>query len=82
MKQTRIAANLNAKGKRKPQFALGDLVQLNAFWDRRVGIVKADDRAWWVIDGHYDIANCICEAKDVVRVITKGAIPKKYLRYI
>lgn len=71
------------KRKRKPiRFALGDLVQLNSFWDRRIGIVKADDKAWWVARGCYDIAHCICSAKDVVKVIAKGVVPKKYLKYV
>jgi hypothetical protein len=62
--------------KRSVKFSLGDVVQLNKFWDNRIGIVVA------VIRDHYSIANCICEASDVVRVVIKGAIPKKYLKYV
>jgi hypothetical protein len=68
--------------KRSVKFSLGDVVQLNKFWDNRIGIVVADDTAWYVIRDHYSIANCICEASDVVRVVIKGAIPKKWELYI
>ena len=61
------------------KFKLGDLVQLNKLFERRVGIVRADDKAWWVIRGHYDIAHCICKASDVVRVIKRQVIPARYL---
>ncbi len=61
------------------KFELGDLVQLSKGWGSRVGIVRADDKAWWVIRRHYDIAHCICKAKDVVRVIKRQAIPRRYL---
>jgi hypothetical protein len=64
------------------KFELGDLVQLSKSWDRRIGIVKADGRAWYVLHGHYDIANCICEASDVAKVLTKGAVARKYLRFV
>jgi hypothetical protein len=67
---------------RSVKFELGDLVQLNKFWDRRIGIVKADGNAWYVLKGHYAIANCICEPKDVVKVLVKGAVAKKFLKYV
>jgi hypothetical protein len=73
---------MSDRKKKRVKFKLGDLVQLNSFWDRRVGIVAADSRTWYVIDGHYDIANCICAPEDVVKVITPGAVPAKYLRYV
>ena len=61
------------------KFKLGDVVQLSKRWESRVGIVRADDKAWWVIRGHFDIAQCICEAKDVVRVIRRQVVPRRYL---
>jgi len=64
------------------KFKLGDVVQLNKFWNNRIGIVKADNKSWWVINGHYDIANCICEAKDVIKIIKKSVIPKNLLKYV
>ena len=72
------------KGRTKSavKFALGDLVQLNKFWENRIGIVKADDTAWYLIRGHYDIGNCIAKGSDVVRVIVKGAVKKGYLKYV
>lgn len=70
-----------AKGRLPISFELGDLVQLSSRWDSRIGIARADDEAWWVIQGHFDIAGCICGPEDVVMVIKKRAVPKKYLRY-
>jgi len=64
------------------KFNKGDLVQLNKFWGYKIGIVKSDDKNWYVIKGHWDIANCICEAKDVLRIIKRNCVPKKYLRYV
>jgi len=64
------------------RFELGDLVQLNKFWKRRIGIVVADGTSWWVIPGHYDIAGCICSPADVDRILRRGAVPKQYLRYM
>jgi hypothetical protein len=60
----------------------GDLVQLNDRWDKRIGIVKADDKAWYVTTDHWDIAGCICEAKDVVKILQKRVIPKRLLKYV
>lgn len=67
--------------KRRVKFKLGDLVQLSDRWQNKIGLVKANGRAWYVIRGHYDIADCICKASDVVKVITPNAVPKKLLRY-
>ena len=64
------------------KFKLGDIVQLSKKWKNKIGFVIADDKSWWVIKNHYDIANCMCTAKDVVKVIKSDAIAKKYLKYI
>ena len=63
------------------KFHLGDIVQLNSTWNRRIGLVQADDKAWWVIRKHFDIANCIVRPSDVVKIIKKKAVPKRYLKY-
>jgi hypothetical protein len=68
--------------KRTVKFAVGDLVQLSKFWGNKIGIVKADDTAWYVLRRHFDIADCICSPSDVVRVIRKRAISPKLLKYI
>ena len=64
------------------KFELGDIVQLNKGWKNRVGIVRANDKSSWVIKNHWDIADCICENSDVIKIIKRKAIPKKYLKYI
>ena len=67
--------------KTKPlKFRVGDLVQLNKTWNGVVGIIRADDKAWWVVRGHYDIANCICSGEDVVKVIKRQVVPARYIR--
>lgn len=71
------------KKRKKPvAFKVGDLVQLNEFWGNRVGLVMADGSAWWVGKGCFDVSNCIVGPGDVMKVITPGAVPKKYLRYL
>ena len=64
------------------KFKLGDVVQLNKFWNNKIGFVQADDTAWYVIKGHWSIANCICKSTDVIKVIQPNVIPKKYLKYL
>ena len=67
--------------KQKPvRFKVGDLVQLSSFWEGRVGIVRADDKVWWVIRGHYDVASCIVSADDVAKVIRRQVVPARYIR--
>ncbi len=61
------------------RFKVGDLVQLNKFWDNRVGLVRADDKAWWVILNHFAVANCICSADAVVKVIKRQVVPARYV---
>ena len=79
-KQTKTEARMMAK--ERIRFKVGDLVQLNKFWENRVGIVRADDKAWWVIRGHFDIANCICGPDAVVKVIERQVVPAKYIRFL
>ncbi len=64
------------------QIEVGDLVMLNKIWRNKIGLVQADDTAWYVIKNHFSIANCICKAEDVVRIFKKHAVPKKYCKYL
>ena len=50
---------------------IGDLVEYR-FGSPKLerGLVKATDRAWYVIKDHVDINNCIVAVKDVTRIIT------------
>jgi hypothetical protein len=63
------------------KFKLGDIVKLNDSWSNRIGLVKADDKAWYVIKNHWDIAGCIVKTSDVAKVIYPNAVPRKYLKY-
>jgi hypothetical protein len=62
------------------QIKVGDIVKLkkNAFGGR-VGLVKANDKSWWVIKNHLDVDNCIVAISDIEKVVRKNAVPKKYL---
>lgn len=71
-----------SKPKKVIKFNLGDLVRLGGIWKGKVGIVTADDKAWWVIKDHYDIANSIVHKSDVVKVLKKQCVPKKYIKLL
>lgn len=67
---------------------LGDFVQLNRDWDLRAGIVVGNSRTRRGIccRGCLDISTkrgaCIVPIKDVVLIIQRGAIDKKWCKYL
>lgn len=63
------------------KFELGDLVKVGDIWNM-MGVVRADSRSWWVIKDHYDVNHCIVHRNDIVKVVKKQAVPRKYLRYL
>lgn len=68
------------KGKNGKRIEVGDLVKCGGIWGH-VGIVSATGRAWWVLKGHYDVANCIVSGSDIV-ILKKGVVPKAYRKYL
>ena len=62
---------------------VGDLVQFGGVWAKYdKGVVLADDSAWYVIDGHYDVSGCIVAEKDIVKVVKKGAVDLSVITYL
>ena len=59
----------------------GDLVEVGGIWSMK-GIVLADDTAWYVISGHYDIADCIVSEEDVLGIVTPRAIDPDMIPYL
>ena len=69
--------------KRKHKYNAGDLVKLGGIWAKYdKGIVLADDTAWYVIDGHYDVSGCIVGEDDIVEVVKKGAVDPEVITYL
>jgi len=60
---------------------IGDLVQFNWCGTKKVGLVLADESAYWCISNHYDVANCIVDKK-TIKIIKKQVVPKKYIKYL
>jgi hypothetical protein len=63
---------------------IGDLVETrkNSGWGKMVGIVTANDKAWYLLENHFSIHNCIVDIKDINKIIKKQLIPKKYQKYL
>lgn len=61
---------------------IGDLVQCTgSAWKNKVGLVIADETAYWCIKDHYDVANCIVDKK-YIKIIKKQVVPKKFIKYL
>ena len=70
------------KHKRKVnKIEIGDLVQCGKDWNNRVGLVIADEKAFWCIENHFDVCNCIVH-KESIKIIKKQVVPKKYIKYL
>jgi hypothetical protein len=68
--------------KRTLKVAVGDLVQIKVSTRILVGLVMATEASWYVINNHVDVCNHIVPVTSVVKIIKKGAVPKRYRKYL
>ena len=66
---------------KKVKIEKGDLAQIGGVWHNKVGLVVGNDKNWWVIKDHFDVAGCLVAREDI-KIIKKGVVPKKLRRYL
>lgn len=78
-----IVSKQNIGGHKMYKIELGDLVEfrMGARSKLKKGIVKATDKAWWVLKNHLDVSNHIVSINSC-RLVEKAAVRKDIIPYI
>jgi hypothetical protein len=53
------------------KFEIGDLVHVKGLWNMS-GVILADDTAWHMIKGHYEVKRCVVAEEDLTLLQAKA----------